>query len=121
MRRTRAWRRTCQGRSSTDMADETLTPAQIAQNEAARQAVMLVFGLVTAVIFMQMQRKMQQEAIETQRNPDIVRTSRMEEAKRIERMWSKVGSWTLKLALKVADRAWKLEEKARQSYEKDRA
>jgi len=94
------------------MPDETTTaptPAQVAQTEAAKQAVAFVFGLLTLVVMVKLQKKM----IASQREataPDAERTERMVWAKRSERAWA----W-------LAGVAWRKAESARLSYERDRA
>jgi hypothetical protein len=103
------------------MPDETTlpTPAQVAQNEIAKQTVMLIFGIVTAVIVMKLQSRMVQQMSEHMReggDPDAARTRRMQEARRLEQAWHKVASWTGALAM----RAYRQADKARASYEKDR-
>ena len=103
---------------------ETLTPGQVAQNEAAKQAVVLVFGLVTVLIIMQMQKKMARDMGEAAREgsmPDSARSRRMQDAKRMEHLWDAAGSRVMKWALKLADIAWKRAEQARQSYESESA
>lgn len=98
--------------------DEVLTPTpgQVAQNEAAKQAVVLVFGLVTAVIIMRLQRKMVHQLTQPP-DVDAERTERMRFALKTEAVWNRIGAW----ASKAAVAAWRMGDKARAAYEADRA
>jgi len=78
------------------------TPADLAQAEAARQAVILAFGVVSVMIMVWAQR--------ASSDPDFARRARMRAARQGER-----------LAGRVAARAWQLAERARLAYERDQA
>ena len=78
------------------------TPGETAQNEAARQAVILVFGCVSVLLMVAVQR--------AAGDPDFCRTARMRVSKAAERA----------LAM-LAGRAWRAAERARAAYERDSA
>lgn len=90
------------------------TPGEIAANEAARQAVILAFGLTGAIVVMLLQRQIMRELM-----PDSVTlTQRIEAALARERRWGKaaVRLWQagfLRAARWAEDRA----QRARREYE----
>jgi len=81
---------------------EPVQPAESAQSEAARQAVILAFSVVSVLVVVAAQR--------AAADPDFYRTLRMGVSKRMERI----------LAL-LAGRAWRAAERARVAYEKESA
>jgi hypothetical protein len=115
------------------MADETPVvaaprPGQVAQNEIAKQAVALIFGLITAAVLMRMQKKMAREMGQATRDAlgpgDVARTERMRAAKRTEHVWLVAAGFAARLSgrvLAAADWAAGMAEKARAGYEADRA
>jgi hypothetical protein len=76
--------------------------ADTVQSEAARQAVILLFGVVSVLIMIGAQRAAS--------DPDFYRTARMRAAKASERILAR-----------LAARAWKLAESARRDYESESA
>ena len=82
-------------------ADEpVVSPADAARAEAARQLVILVFGIAGAVALVWLQRTVAQ--------PDAARSARMRVAKASERCHARLAKW-----------AWSRAEAARVAYEKD--
>ena len=81
------------------MPDETA--ADVARTEAARQLIILVFGIAGALAFVWVQR--------SAANPDAARSGRMRLAKSAERGWARLAAWS-----------WEKAEAARVAYEKDR-
>jgi hypothetical protein len=84
----------------TEQASDS--PAVTAKAEAARQLVILAFGIAGVLIMVWAQR--------ASSDPDFYRAARMRAAKVSER-----------LAARVAARSWGLAERARRSYESDAA
>jgi hypothetical protein len=80
-------------------SEETGRPVR---DEAARQAVALVFGIAAVVIYAVCQRKATQ--------PDVLRTERMRVLKETERAAARVAGW-----------CWRQAERARQAYEQESA
>lgn len=78
------------------------TPADAAQTEAARQAVILAFGVVGVLVMVWAQR--------SAGDPDFYRGQRMRAAKASERALARMAAW-----------CWKRAERARLSYDKDAA
>ena len=78
------------------------TPGETAQNEAARQAVILIFGIVSVLLMVAAQR--------AAADPDFYRTVRMRAAKASERMLARAAAC-----------AWRAAERARLRYESDGA
>jgi hypothetical protein len=84
------------------VSEQADSPAVTAKAEAARQVVILAFGVVSVLIMVWAQR--------ASSDPDFYRAARMRAAKAGER-----------LAARVAARSWGLAERARRSYEADAA
>jgi hypothetical protein len=84
------------------VVSEQQDTAGTVQAEAARQAVILAFGIVSVLIMVWAQR--------ASSDPDFYRAARMRTAKASER-----------LLARLAARAWKSAERARRSYEQDTA
>lgn len=72
------------------------------QAEAARQAVILVFGIISVLVMVAAQR--------AAADPDFYRGQRMKAAKAAERGLARVAAW-----------AWRRAERARLRYEDDTA
>jgi hypothetical protein len=81
---------------------ETPTPAETAQNEAARQAVILLFGCVSVLLMVAAQR--------AAGNPDFYAGLRMRTSKAAERMLAR-----------LAGVSWRAAERARVAYERESA
>jgi hypothetical protein len=77
------------------------TPAETARREAARQAVILAFGIVTIVIYTWGQRHLAK--------PDSARSVKMSVARNGERAYARLAAWS-----------WKRAEAFRQAYEGER-
>jgi hypothetical protein len=77
-------------------------PADIAANEAARQAVILVFSIAGILVMVAAQR--------AAADPDFYRGLRMRAAKTAERVSARLAAW-----------AWRRAERARRAYEGDAA
>lgn len=85
------------------MSDDTaVTPGEAAREEAARQLVILLFGLAGAIAFVWVQR--------STADPDLARSWRMRAAKASERAHARLARW-----------AWGRAEAARLAYEGERA
>lgn len=82
------------------MADETASPVEAAQSEAARQAVILAFSVAGVLLAVAAQR--------AAGDPDFYRTMRMRISKKLERSMALLARW-----------AWHEAEQARLSYEED--
>ena len=92
--------------------DEPLTPRAAAETEAARQAVMLAFGLAGAFIIMCLQRKMMREFMPGHQD------QRMAEARTRERRWGTTAVWLWRLDMFRAARWAELKSvRARAEYE----
>lgn len=99
---------------------EQPTPAATAQNEVAKQAVALIFGLIGVAVVIRMQKKGAEDIGEAQRRgfgPDHVREGRMSAAQRREHLWAEAG----RHAARLAGFAWEQAERARKAYESDTA
>jgi hypothetical protein len=81
------------------MADDT---ADVLREEAARQAVILAFGVAGMVLVIWAQRRAA--------DPDAARTLRMRAAKGGERFLARLAAWS-----------WGQAERARRAYEQDAA
>ena len=77
-------------------------PSEAAQEEAARQAVILVFGVAAVAAYVFVQRAVA--------GPDFLRTWRMRAAKAAERNFAG-----------LAGSAWRAAERARRAYEAETA
>lgn len=87
------------------------TPRQAAETEAARQAVMLAFGVAGAVILMIFQKRLMRGLLPGGPGP-------MEEAAARERRWGKAAAWCWRRDLiSLARRAGARAEQARADYE----
>lgn len=84
------------------MVTEQQDTAATVKGEAARQAVMLAFGIVSVLVMVWAQRAAS--------DPDFGREQRMRAAKTSERMLAR-----------LAARAWRLAERARREYEQESA
>jgi hypothetical protein len=84
------------------MSEPLPSPGETAQAEAARQAVILVAGIISVLLMVAAQR--------AAGDPDFYRSARMAVAKRAERV----------LAV-LAGRAWRAAERARVAYEREAA
>jgi hypothetical protein len=78
------------------------TPGQTAQNEAARQAVILAFGIASVLLMIAAQK--------ASGDPDFWRSCRMWAAKQRERFLAR-----------LAARSWRAAERARLAYERESA
>ena len=81
---------------------ETQTPGETARNEAARQAVILAFGIASVLLMVAGQK--------AAASPDFYRSARMGAAKAAERQLA----W-------LAGLAWRAAERARVAYERESA
>jgi hypothetical protein len=81
---------------------EPQTPVETAQNEAARQAVILFFGIVSVLLMVAAQR--------AAGDPDFYRSARMRTAKAAERVLAR-----------LAGVSWRAAERARVAYEQESA
>jgi hypothetical protein len=84
------------------MSEQPLTPAETAQNEAARQAVVLAFSVAGILLYVAAQR--------AAGDPDFYRGLRMRASKKVERGMALLARW-----------AWHEAERAREAYEQDSA
>lgn len=84
------------------MVEQASDTAATVKGEAARQAVILAFGIVSVLVMVAAQR--------AAGDPDFYRSQRMKAAKASER-----------LLARLAARAWKLAEAARREYESESA
>ena len=107
------------------MSKEIPTPGQVATNEAAKQAVMLVFAVVTVLIFIPIQRRMlDQMTAKVQERVDssAAAAERMKQAQQAERRWDRLGNYLFDVRLfEGARRAWARARKARAEYEDARS
>jgi hypothetical protein len=78
------------------------TPAESAQNEAARQTVMLVFGVLSVLLMVAAQR--------AAADPDFYRRARMRAAKLREKSLARLAGWS-----------WRKAEQARVAYDRESA
>jgi hypothetical protein len=81
------------------MPDET---SSVVKDETARQAVILIFGVVSVLVYVWANR--------VAAAPDFARSQRMQATKQAEKAWARLAAW-----------AWARAEQARVAYEKDRA
>lgn len=82
------------------MSEQPETPAQVAQSEAARQAVILAFSLAGVLLAVVAQRAAS--------DPDFARILRMRMMKGTERSMALLAKW-----------AWHEAEQARKAYQED--
>ena len=106
------------------MADSPLTPGDVARNEAAKQSVILVFGLAGAVILLAIQRRMMGSVAERmeQMMPAPVRDEAAREraarAVKAEARWHRVARYCWRTDLIVVARwAHRQAERARKMQE----
>jgi hypothetical protein len=83
------------------MPEET-SSSSVVKDETARQAIILIFGVASVLVYVWAQR--------WAADPDLARSGRMHASKRIERAYARLAAW-----------AWHRAEAARRAYEKDRA
>jgi hypothetical protein len=74
----------------------------VVRDETARQAVILLFGVASVLVYVWAQR--------WATDPDMSRTTRMRAVKHAERGWARLAGW-----------AWRRAEHARLAYERDSA
>jgi hypothetical protein len=84
------------------MPDQPATPGDAASTEAARQAVVLAFGVVSVLIMVWAQR--------AAADPDFYRGQRMRAAKAAERALARLAAWS-----------WSRAERARRAYDREAA
>jgi|HubBroStandDraft_3_1064219.scaffolds.fasta_scaffold132622_2 hypothetical protein len=84
------------------MVEQPESPAGAVKSEAARQAVILAFGVVSVLVMVWAQR--------AAGDPDFYRSQRMRAAKASERILAR-----------LAARAWRLAEAARREYDRESA
>jgi hypothetical protein len=99
---------------------QTQTPAQIAQNEAVRQAVILGFGLVAMMIMMRVQKRAARDVGEAQRlgfDPDMRRSEKMQAALQARKLYGRIAD----ALFAAAGWAWNRSERARLEYEREAA
>lgn len=106
------------------MPDRGQTPADVAKNEAARQAVMLIFGALTLLALMPLQRRMMDQLTRTvtdQHDPSGAARKRMQDAQQGAGRWDRAARllWTYGPA-RAALWAHRRAEAARQAYEQER-
>jgi hypothetical protein len=104
--------------------DETRTPAEVAQAEAARQAVILVFAALTLIALMPLQRRLVEQMTAGMRDPrdtSGAQEARMRAAAQAASRWDKaaavlwqVGPW------RAARWCHRRAEAAREAYQAER-
>lgn len=106
------------------------TPAETARNEAAKQAVMLGFALVTFALMWPLYRKMAMQQAETMRNllpHDPVmrevtdREARQQAAQRAAKRWDRLSTVLFRYGpSRSFSWAWGRAEKVRKAYDAER-
>ena len=97
------------------------SPAETAKEEAARQAVGLLFGLAAAALFVLVQKKMGAVGIQDYLDPQGAPLRRMEAAKRAQERWDRVSVWCWRFGpWQAAMVAHRRAEAARRRYEAER-
>lgn len=103
------------------MSEQPLGPREIARNEAAKQAVLFVFGVVTVVVFALVQRKMQQDAIDANDWLPGSSERRMRKALQEAEKWDRIAAYLFRIDLvQLAQKAHQRAEAARAVYERER-
>lgn len=93
---------------------EPTTPREIAANEAARQAVILAFGLAGALVVMHVQRRMLRTILPGGPTP-------LQQAAEREERWARITVWLWQNGMiSFARMANRQAEQARRDYEAER-
>jgi len=106
------------------MSETTETPGDVARKEAARQAVILVFGIAGALLLIAVQKRIHGgllaviDAEQARIDPAGAARRRMEDARARERRWGKAAVWLWRAGLlPPARRAAAAAERAHAEYE----